>query len=405
VPGSETVHPAGSADLDLVSRHALFQGIAPETLGPLVSGCELRTLARGDVLLTPGQRNRSLFLLLDGQLKVCLDRVDSEGGFLIAPGECAGEISAIDCGVATAFVVAAAPSRLLVLSESDIWEGLFRVPEIARNFLRLFADRFRARAEAMQKALEQQIRFEHIQKELAIAQEIQLGMLPHELDVWPEIEVAAEMRPARQVGGDFYDVFPVGSDTCCLAIGDVSGKGVPAALFMVRAMALLRAEILKDQPVNVALSKLNELLCADNPTCMFATLVVGIMDRRTGVFTYATAGHDAVLIGAQGAQFQPLPPPRGILAGLDKDATYDLASVSLESGDVLMMYTDGVTEAMNADHQMFTLGRLMDCLNVEPASSADGLARRVSLTVKDFTAGTIPSDDLTMVILRYLGAK
>ncbi|MCU0833042.1 MAG: SpoIIE family protein phosphatase [Chromatiaceae bacterium] len=405
MPESETVHPAGSADFDLISRHALFQGVAPETLGPLVRGCELRVLAHGDVLLTPGQRNRSLFLLLDGQLKVRLDRVDSEEGFLIVPGECAGEISAIDCGVATAFVVAAAPSRLLVLSESDIWEGLFRVPEIARNFMRLFADRFRARNEAIQKALEQQLRYEHIQKELAIAQEIQLGMLPHELNLWPEIEVAAEMTPARQVGGDFYDVFPVGPNACCLAIGDVSGKGVPAALFMVRTMALLRAEVLKDQPVNVALAKLNELLCADNPTCMFATLIAGIIDRRSGVFTYATAGHDAVLVGASGGQFQPLPPPRGILAGLDKDATYDLASVSLGSGDVLVMYTDGVTEAMNADHRMFTLARLMDCLNTKPASSADGLARRVSLAVKDFTAGTMPSDDLTMVILRYLGAE
>lgn len=405
MPQSETLQRVGPADVDLISRHALFQGIASDTLGPLVRGCEIRTLVRGDVLLTPGQRNRSLFLLLDGQLKVRLDRVDSEEGFIIAKGECAGEVSAIDCGVATAFVVAEASSRILVLSESDIWEGLFQVPEIARNFMRLFADRFRARSEAMQKALEQQLRYEHIQKELAIAQDIQLGMLPHDFHVWPEIEVAAQMTPARQVGGDFYDVFPVGPDACCLAIGDVSGKGVPAALFMVRAMALLRAEVLKDQPVNVALSKLNELLCADNPTCMFTTLVVGIIDRRSGVFTYATAGHDAVLVGAKGEHFQSLPPPRGILAGIDKDATYDLASVALDSGDVLVMYTDGVTEAMNGDHQMFKLERLMDCVNAEPASSAEGLARRVALAVDGFTAGTMPSDDLTMVILRYLGAE
>jgi phosphoserine phosphatase RsbU/P len=405
VPESGTMQSVGPDAFGLIASHPLFRGVAPEILGPLIRSCELRILAQGEVLLEFGQQNRSLFLLLDGQLKVLLDRVDSEQGFLIAPGECVGEISVIDGGMATAFVVAGAPSRLLALSETDVWEGLIRVPPVARNFMRLLADRFRARNEAMQKALEQQLRHEHLQKELAIAQEIQLGILPNDLDVWPEIDIAAEMTAARHVGGDFYDVFSVGPDTVCVAIGDVSGKGVPAALFMVRTMSLLRAKVLEHQTANVALSKLNGLLCEDNPTSMFATLVVGILDRRSGVFAYATAGHDAVLVGKGGWNFQPQIPPRGILAGVDENVTYDLASVSLGIGDTLVMYTDGVTEAMNGEHQMFTLERLIDCLNGAPASSAETLARNIGSAVKEFAAGTAPSDDLTMVILRYLGAE
>lgn len=405
MPESGTIESVGLDAFDLIASHPMFRGVAPEILAPLIRGCELRTLRQGDVLLESGQQNRSLFLLLDGQLKVLFDRVDSEQGFLIGAGECVGEISVIDGGMATAFVVAGAPSRLLALSESDVWEGLIRVPEIARNFMRLLADRFRARNAAMQKALEQQLRHEHLQKELAIAQEIQIGILPSDFDVWPEIDIAAEMTAARHVGGDFYDVFAVGPETVCLAIGDVSGKGVPAALFMVRTMSLLRTKVLEHHSVNVALTQLNQLLCEDNPASMFATLVVGILDRRTGVFTYATAGHDAVLIGRGGRHFQPQTPPRGILAGFDNGATYDLASVSLSIGDTLVMYTDGVTEAMNGEYQMFTLERLIDCLNAAPASSARTLARNIGAAVKEFAAGTAPSDDLTMVILRYLGAE
>lgn len=402
MPESGIIHPVVLDDLGLVASHALFRGVAPEILDPLIRGCELRDLAEGDVLLAAGQQNRTLFLLIEGQLKVLFDRVDSDQGILIGPGECAGEVTAIDGGVTTASVVANVPSRVLVLSEADVWEGLIRVPEVARNFMRLVVDRFRG---AIRKTLEQQLRHEHQQKELAIAQEIQLGILPHDFDVWPEIDLAAEMTAARHVGGDFYDVFSVGPDTVCVAIGDVSGKGVPAALFMVRTMSLLRAKVLEHQPVNMALTKLNELLCADNPTFMFATLIVGILDRRTGAFTYATAGHDAVLVGREGRDFEPLTPPRGVLAGFDQNATYDLASVSLGIGDTLVLYTDGVTEAMNGDQQMFTFDRLIGCLNSAPSSSAEGLARNVTSAVREFAAGTAPSDDLTMLILRYLGEQ
>jgi sigma-B regulation protein RsbU (phosphoserine phosphatase) len=390
--------------LHLIARHGLFAGVPLRTLGPLVEHCELRTLEVGDVLLAPGQTNTSLYLLLAGRLKVHIDRIDSEEGFLIEPGECTGEISVVDCRPATAFVVADEPSQVLVVPEAALWEGFLAIPEIARNFMRLFANRLRARTEVIQLALEQQIRYEHLQKELAIAHDIQLDMVPRNLDFEPEIDIVARMIPAQHVGGDFYDAFPVSNQEYCVAIGDVSGKGVPAALFMVKTMTLLRTELLKDQPIEEALRTLNAMLCEENPTCMFATLIVGILDKLTGVFRYVNAGHDALVLGEGGVAYRSLPPPMGIPIGLEAGATYEIASLTLSKNDVLVLYTDGVTEAMSPDSQLFSFHRLMECLGQRPASSAHELADRIDRAVHQFAAGAPQSDDLTTMIIRYQGA-
>jgi sigma-B regulation protein RsbU (phosphoserine phosphatase) len=300
-------------------------------------------------------------------------------------------------------VVADEPSQVLAIPESKIWDGLLQVPGIARNFVRLFANRFRARSEAMQRALIQQLQLEHMQKELAIAHDIQLGMLPGDLDFGPEVDIVAEMKPAQEIGGDFYDAFPVGPDEYCVAVGDVSGKGVPAALFMVRTMTLLRTELLKEQPIDEALGRLNFALCRDNPTCMFATLIIGVLNKETGEFRYATAGHEPMVVVEQGRPCRPLPPPRGIFVGIDSRATYEVASLTLERGDLLVLYTDGVTEAMNPERELYTLERLLECVGRGPATSAEALAGRITESVRGFAAGAPPSDDITLVVLRFLG--
>lgn len=399
------VEESAPCRLRSIAGHALFEGVHFDSLSPLLARCEIRDLAVGQILLAPGQVNRHLFLVLDGQLKAHIDQIDSEDGFPIGPGECTGEISVIDCKPATAFVVAEEASRILVVAEEDLWGAFLQIPGIARNFMRLFAQRFRARTEVMQTALEQQLRFEHMQKELAIAREIQLGMLPHDLDLdlGPEIDLAAEMTPAHFIGGDFYDVFPINADEYAIAIGDVSGKGVPAALFMVKTLTLLRTELLKSQPIEEVLRNVNQRLCEDNPTSMFATLIVAVVDKRTGCFRYASAGHDPILFGGPGRLFRPLPPPSGILIGLDETATYRVESLTLSRQDILVLFTDGATEAMDREHRLFTLDRLTTCLDAQPTASAQGLADAVAAAVKQFSNGAAPSDDLTLVVLRYLG--
>ncbi len=405
-PGRLAPEASDRRELLAIARHALFAGVSFDGLHAILARCAIQELGIGQVLLAPGQVNRTLYLVLDGQLKAHIDQIDSEEGFLIGPGECMGEISVIDSKPVTAFVVAEAPSRVLAVAEEDLWGGLLQHPQIAKNFMRLFAERFRARTEVMQKALEQQLRYEHMQKELAIAQEIQLGMLPHDLDLdlGPEIDLAAEIMPASRVGGDFYDVIPITPDEYGIAIGDVSGKGVPAALFMVRTLTLLRAELLKSQPIEDALRNVNLRLCEENAASMFATLIVAVINKSTGHLRYVNAGHDPILFGEPGRGYRPLPPPSGILIGLDETATYVVESLTLSKQDVLVLYTDGATEAMDHEHRLFTLDRLTACLDAQPTASAQGLADAVTVAVKQFSDGAAQSDDLTLVVLRYLGA-
>jgi len=389
--------------LSTVAGQALFRGISVSTLESLAEHCDAQKLDSGECLLTPGQKNDCLYLLLDGQLKVHIDRVDAQGGILIEPGECIGEISIIDGKPATAFVVAEKPSTILAVPEARFWDEFIPHPEIARNFMQLFADRFRARNQLIEQALKERLRYEHLQKELSIAQEIQTGMLPRDLDLRPEIDMVAKTTPARHVGGDFFDVFTVGADEYCIAIGDVAGKGIPAALFMVRAMTLLRTEMLKRQPLDFAVRQLNIALCEDNALCLFVTLVVGIVNRRTGNFSYVMAGHNPLIYGEAGNGFRFLPRPAGIVAGIDDQATYEVTSLKLAKGDMMLIYTDGITEARNERRELFTEERLLDCLGEVPSVAASDLAVRVHSAVSRFVGNARPSDDLTLVILKYQG--
>jgi sigma-B regulation protein RsbU (phosphoserine phosphatase) len=386
-----------------VARQSLFAGVPTNALHALLAHCEVLLLEGGERLLAAGQANRTLYLLLEGQLKVHLHDTESEAGFLVGPGECIGEISIIDGKPATAHVLAGLPSLVLAIPEAVLWDRFFALPSLARNFMRLFAARFRERNEAIRSALEQRLRYEHLQKELAIARDIQFGMLPRDLNLAPELEIAAEMSPARHVGGDFYDAFPVSREEYCVAVGDVAGKGVPAALFVVRTMALLRTEMLKGEPISDALSNLNALLCEENPTDMFVTLSVGLINVGTGRFVYVNAGHDAIVFGKHGASYRWLPRPHGILAGVDEGATYGVAALEMAAGDILLLHTDGVTEAMNGRCELFTAKRLMTCLEKTPASSAQDLAKRIKLEVQQFVGEAPQSDDLTTLILRYRG--
>lgn len=395
----------GRRRLDPIARQAIFSEVAFSTLESLAEYWGIRSLQTGQVLLSPGEVNHHLYLLLDGSLNVHLDRQDGETGFLIEPGECTGEISIIDGRPATAYVVAAEPSQILAVQDSRFWGEFMRHPQIARNFMRLFAERFRARNLTMQKALEERLRYEHLERELGIAQEIQAGMLPRALDLCPALDLAAKMVPARHVGGDFYDLFMVGDEEVCVVIGDVAGKGVPAALFMARTMTQLRSEMLHARSLETAVGNLNAALCQDNDRCMFVTLIVGVVNWRSGQFRYVVGGHNPAVLGERGAAYGFLPQPEGILVGVDPQADYRAASASLRVGDVLVLYTDGITEAMNPAHELFTDGRLLECLNTAEAGSSAQVVEAIESAVRAFVTGAPPSDDLTLVVMRYRGCE
>ena len=386
--------------LGIIARQAIFKGLSFTTLEDLAAFGEVRRLEPGERLLVPGEINDHLYLLLTGLLDVRIDHPDAKGGIVIQPGECAGEISIIDGKPATAYVSAAEPSTILAVPGDKFWEEFMPNTELARNFMKLFADRFRARNQLIQQAVEDRLQYEHLEKELAIAEQIQASMLPHDISLGPGVEVVAEMLPAKHVGGDFYDVFEIDDDEFCVAVGDVAGKGVPAALFMVRAMTILRAEMLKSQPIEEAVAALNYALSQDNARCMFVTLAVVVINRHSGDARYVSAGHNPPALGIGGADFTLLSRPSGILLGVDECARYQTARFTLAEDDVLVLYTDGITEAMNAEKELFAESRLLDCLNEHPVESSAKLSARLIDSVSEFSSGIPQSDDLTLVVAR-----
>ncbi len=385
----------------------LFADLPFARLEPLLLRCEYRRLPAGTVLLSPGEANRHLYLLLSGELIVHLESLASDKGFRIDAGEFVGEVSIIDGMPPTAYVSAARDCLVIAIPEALLWANLLRVPGTARNLLRQIATRLRARNAAMQKSLEENLRLEHLRKELRVAQELQAGMLPRS-PLFPgtaAIDAQGRMTPAKAVGGDFFDAFALDAEHLCLAIGDVAGKGIPAALFMVRAMTQLRTEMLRGHDARAAIQALNEFLSEDNPLCMFVTLMIGVIDLRHGRLHYVNGGHNRPLFGSPASGFRYLDQPQGVLVGVDPGAVYEPAARDLQPGETLILYTDGITEAENALAEQFGETRLLEVVDGNRDLGADALVERVCAAVREFTAGAEPSDDLTILAVRYLGGQ
>ena len=211
------------------------------------------------------------------------------------------------------------------------------------------------------------------------------------------------MKSAKEVGGDLFDAFPLDAERICVAIGDVAGKGVPAALFMVRTITLLRTEMMKTRDLLQTISAMNATLSQDNPQCMFVTLMICVLDISNGQLQYVNGGHNRPLFGNPGNGFHYLEQPAGILVGINPRAAYQVATRYLNPGDMLILYTDGVTEANNPAQEEFTDLRLLAFINQQEEQETSSIVTKIRDAVHDFAAGAEQSDDLTLLVLRYLG--
>lgn len=247
---------------------------------------------------------------------------------------------------------------------------------------------------------------EHIESELKIAHKIQTSMLPRIFPPFPErseISIYAMMEPAKDVGGDLYDFFFIDERKLCFLIGDVSGKGVPAALFMVIAKTLLKNQALLGSSTGEILSKVNNLLCAENEEMMFVTVFIAILDTQTGELQYSSAGHNPPLLSQGGNNFEYMKLKKSfVLAGMENFKFYT-ESIKLDPGDAIFLYTDGVTEAMDADSRQFSEKRLKDCLAGIQSKNEMEIVDLVLKEVGHFVKDASQSDDITMLFLRYHG--
>jgi sigma-B regulation protein RsbU (phosphoserine phosphatase) len=245
-----------------------------------------------------------------------------------------------------------------------------------------------------------------IESELKVATEIQTSMLPRIFPAFPdrkEFDIFATMEPAREVGGDFYDFFLIDQNKLCVLIGDVSGKGVPASLFMVISKTLLKTEGLSGYSPDEILSRVNNILYPDNDTNMFITIFCVILDIRTGEIQFANGGHNPPLICTDSGDFEFVKVPEDFVVGPMPDMEYECKKLTLKPNDVIFMYTDGVTEAMNPEDQLFSDERLKQCLSSLRGKGIEDIIHGVRAEIASFAQGRAQSDDITMLALKYNG--
>ncbi len=249
---------------------------------------------------------------------------------------------------------------------------------------------------------------ERIGAELSLATKIQAAMLPHIFPPFPDrtdFDLYASMDPAKEVGGDFYDYFLIDDDHLGLVIADVSGKGVPAALFMMASKIILQSvAMLGGSPAEI-LTKTNEAICSNNEARMFVTVWVGILELSAGKLTCANAGHEYPVLKRKGGSFALYKDRHGFVLGGMDGMTYKEYEIQLEPGDKLFVYTDGVPEATNLENELFGTERMLSALNEGPDDTPEDVLKNVRRAVDAFVRGAEQFDDLTMLCLEYKGPQ
>ena len=242
-----------------------------------------------------------------------------------------------------------------------------------------------------------------ISTELELAESIQANMLPNIFPAFPErseFDIYALMDPAREVGGDFYDFFLIDDDHLAMVIADVSGKGIPAALFMMMSKILVKNFTMQGlQPAEI-LEKVNNAICQNNPNDMFITIWIGILTISTGKTICASAGHEYPVLRKDGGQFEVVKDPHGIAAGTMGGMKYKNYDMQLNTGDTLFVYTDGLPEATNRSNELFGLERVVDVLNNEPDAEVEELFVEMGIAVAEFVEDAPQFDDLTMLAVK-----
>ena len=247
---------------------------------------------------------------------------------------------------------------------------------------------------------------ERIESELKIAAEIQASLLPRTFPPFPkrkEFDIFATMDPAKEVGGDFYDFFFIDENKLCFLIGDVSGKGVPASLFMAVTRTLIKTKTIQGLTPDIVLSRVNEDLCIDNDACMFVTMFYAILNIETGEIQFANAGHNPPLIYTGDGDFEFIPVAKSFVVGAMENTKFESQTLTLKPNDVLFIYTDGVTEAMNPEGQLFSEERLKQTLAILKDKGITDIIHGIRAEIDTFAQGTLQSDDITMLALKFNG--
>lgn len=392
---------------ELLAKYQLFEDFTPDEIQLIVQSSKVRKLSAGEILIEHGCPNDQLFLLIEGELSIVLKKDGTQIAIPIQIGQCLGEMSLVMKRPTSAYAVAQQPSRVLCIPEKAFWDKIALTQKGVRNLMVIMATRLQRSNNSLLEELEAQLKYQHLQKEVETAGKIQASIVPDGDKLLlnrPEVDAYARIKQARVVGGDFYDAFMLDDENLYLAIGDVSGKGMPAALLMMRTVTSLRLLAGNDHSFQNVIPSVNNMLARNNDNMMFVTIFAGVFNVRTGLLRYVNGGHNPPYISLKGGEYRLTDLPTGTLVGIEPDSPFELSELQLQTGDSLLLYTDGITEAMNAEEKMFGTGQLGRVLNHQKHPNMKSLVRYLEQQVETFVGGAQQHDDFTVLGLRYLGA-
>jgi serine phosphatase RsbU (regulator of sigma subunit) len=402
-------------------RIPLFRKLPKVDLFKLVNDLPLQKFNQGDFLFREGERGDSLFIIMDGKIEIVLAPNTSDEMLLrtCSSGECVGEMSLImPEGMRTASARIKEDSRVRIMTREKFNELLQNYPQIAYSMVEIMSERLDTSNESafndlvaknqklqiaydeLKEAQAQIIEKERLERELQVAADIQLSILPDVLPDTEEFGFGAKILPARQVGGDFYDVFELQGERIGIVIGDVADKGIPSALFMARAHALIMAEA----DIAIASAEVMQLVNSHitrlQKSTQFVTVLYGILDLKTRLFSYARAGHEPPLILHADGSVERMPFSTGMALGLWDPITLDEKEILLKSGDSLILYTDGMTDCRNPEGESFGLDRIKNLLSGLPKLNAQQICDTLLETLLTYQNGSKQDDDVTLVAIK-----
>ena len=265
--------------------------------------------------------------------------------------------------------------------------------------LRVTIERTLNNLEAWREAESSKVRLAAIENELDVASKMQQSILPTEFPETDHYDVFGSMTPAKEVGGDFFDIFQLENGNIGLAIADVSGKGVPAALFMMASRTLLKGAAIGLKEPGKVLREVNDLLYDDNEAMMFVTVLYGVYNPETRTLTYANGGHNLPIIVHDDGSSSIIPSTNGVALGILPGGEYEQSSITCAPGDTVVFYTDGVTEAIDTDEEEFGMERLQETFNWGPEDCREAVLSILD-AVSDFAGGAPQFDDITCLALK-----
>lgn len=355
---------------------------------------EFKSYSAGQIIFEEGQFGDEMFVVMDGEVLISVEGkpIDTLGADSIF-----GEMALVDDRPRSATATAVVDSKLLLVDQGQFLKLIQESPDFAIETMSVMSRRMRS-------FIEDEVQRQRLEEELEIGRRIQLSLLPERCPTIPGWDVAAIYRSARQVGGDLYDFISVPGDSQRIhfVIADVTGKGVPAALFMASARMAVRAESLSGRGPAATLQQVNRLLSHDQRSPLFLGAIFATLAAPNGKLTYANGGLERPLwIRQESGEIVTLS-AKGMLLGAFEEIPLEEQELEIATGDCLVFFTDGLTEARNEEGHFFGDERLLEAVASRTWDGADQLLQAIVGAVDEFTGPTPASDDLTLVVIRRM---